>query len=60
MIWLTMDGKAYIHNKVGMPLVSNSNVLSICAISKVKDEPLLAKTGAKIAKKAGSLSIHSV
>lgn len=54
MIWLTMEGKAYIHNKVGMLLVSNSNVLSICAISKFS----FAKNGCKISKKS-EFFIHS-
>lgn len=44
MIWLTMDGKAYTHNKRGILFVSNSLVLSCCSIFAEIE-------GAKVAKK---------
>lgn len=44
MIWLTIDGNAYIHSKRAMLFVSNSFVLSLYSMPK-------AIEGAKVAKK---------
>ena len=58
MIWLTMDGSAYIHSKRLISCVSNSLVRSICCIQKKAFVSVFNNEGAKVRKKQVSNPKH--